>query len=202
MASGPGNAVQILHGPVPPNRINTQAGSSQLGGARSLTSEVLWYRRFRAAAYASAIGLIILSVLIVLPLRPFSYLPPIIVGGSAGEWLLLGYVLYGAVGFCGFAAVSSLLFVLESHEGRRVDGRVMGAALVLLFAGVTASCLLLVLAGALGGYDITIEGQTTQAAGKLLGAYVYPVTLTVLSAVVGTCLLVLGMSSAKAPRVE
>jgi len=164
--------------------------------------EALWYRRFRAAAYASIVGLMGLTFIIVLPFRPFSYLPPIIVGGGPGEWLVLGYLLYAVLGSCGFGALSALLFALETHEGRRPDARMMAAALVLLFIGVTAACALLMLAGAMGGYSITIEGATTQATESTMAPYVYPVSLAALAAVLGAGLLVVGMTNAKAPSNE
>lgn len=164
--------------------------------------KVLWYRRFRAAAYVSSVGLMLLTFIIVLPFHPFSYLPPIIVSGGPGIWLLLGYVLYAIVGFGGFASLSALLFVVETHEGRRPDSRMMTAGFALLFAGVTLSCVLLVLAGALGGYASTIKGASTQAVEAMLNPYVYPTTVTALASVIGAGLLIVGMTGAKARTIE
>jgi hypothetical protein len=166
------------------------------------THQTHWYERFRAAALLSAVGLMILTIILVLPVRPFSYFPPIIVGGGPGIWLLLGYLLYATVGFGGFAGLSALVFVIETHEGRRPDGTLMASGLALLYAGVTATCLLLVLAGASGGYAATIEGASAQTVGSILNPYVYPVTLTSLLSVVGAGLLVLGMAGAKATSIE
>lgn len=52
-----------------------------------------WYKRFRTVAYLSAIGLLILTLLTILPFRPFSYLPPIIAARGPGSRFLLGYAL-------------------------------------------------------------------------------------------------------------
>jgi len=167
-----------------------------------MAADAHWYKRFRDAAFISAAGVMILTFIIVLPVHPFSYLPPIIVGGGPGEWFTLGYVLYATFGLVGFAVLSALVWVIEVHEGRRMEGRTMSAALILLFAGVTLSCILLMTAGALGGYAITIQGQTTQSAQGILTPFVYPTSLTALAAVVGMGLLVLGLTSAKAHGVE
>ena len=163
---------------------------------------MLWYKRFRAAAFFSAAALMVLTVLIVLPFRPFSYLPPIMVSGGPGVWLLLGYVLYVAVGFGGFGIFSTMLFAAETHEGLRPNRGVMTLGFILLVAGVTLSCWLLVLAGSLGGYSSSIQGGTTQAVDAVLSPFVYPITLTALASVLGAGLLILGMTGAKARSVE
>lgn len=161
------------------------------------TSGILWYRRFRAAAYTSMVGLIVLTLLIVLPIHPFSYLPPIIEGGGPGLWFLLGYLIYAAVGFGGFASLSALMFAVETYEGRRGDDTMMTAGFVLLYSGVTVTSVLLLLAGALGGYAINVQGVTTQVAGNTLGLFVYPITTSSLVSVIAAALLVFGMSGAK-----
>jgi len=166
------------------------------------TRSTFWYRRFRAAAYVSAAGLAVLTLIIVLPFHPFSFLPPIIEGGGPGTWFLLGYLLYAAVGFCGFAGLSALLFEIETYEGRKADDTVMAASFILLFVGVTATSLLLLLAGASGGYAVNIEGDTTQVAQGILGPYVNPITLSSLVSVIAAILLVFGMTSAKMPANE
>lgn len=164
-------------------------------------ADVQWYRRFRTAAYISVAGLMLLTFIMVIPSKPFSYLPPIIVSGGPGLWLLLGYVLYAAVGFGGFASLSALLFTIETHEGRRPDGRVMSAGFVLLFAGLNLTCILLILAGVIGGYASAIQGAATQTVEANLNPYVYPTTFTSLLSVVGAGLLIFGMTGAKARTV-
>jgi len=170
--------------------------------SRMTARSAFWYRRFRAAAYVSAAGLTVLTLLIVLPFHPFSYLPPIIEGGGPGTWFLLGYILYAAVGFGGFAGLSALMFAVETYEGRRANDTVMAAGFILLFAGVTVTSILLLLAGALGGYAINIEGNTTQFAQGILSPYVDPITLSSLVSVIAAGLLVFGMTSSKMPTIE
>src|SRR5271157_372784 len=106
----------------------------------------------------------ILTLFVVLPFRPFSFLPPIIEAGGPGLWFLLGYLLYAAVGFGGFAALSALMFTIETYESRKPDDALTLAGFALLYAGVTVTSVLLLLAGALGGYAISVGGATTQAA--------------------------------------
>jgi hypothetical protein len=64
-------------------------------------SRPYWYRRFRGVAYAFTIAALAWTVVVVLPWAPFSYLPPIIVGGGPGTWFILGYFLFVAVGVGG-----------------------------------------------------------------------------------------------------
>ena len=161
-----------------------------------------WYERFRFAAYLSVVGLMAITLVIILPFHPFSYLPPIIVGGGPGVWFLLGYVLLATVGFGGLAGLSALFFEIETDEGRRPQDTQVAAGLVLFCIGVFATCFLLLLAGASGGYAATIEGASSQSVESILSPYLYPVTLTSFLTVVGAGLLVLGMAGAKAPSIE
>jgi hypothetical protein len=137
--------------------------------------------------------------LIVLPFEPFSYLPPIIVGGGPGIWFILAYVLFVVVGIGGFGALSAFLTTVEVHECRTVDDRLMYPALVMLAVGVAGSCLLLGVAGAVGGYAATYQGSTTGAIHDLLSPYVNPITTLVLIAIIGAALAVLSMVRARWP---
>jgi len=159
----------------------------------------MWYRRFRGAAYAFTLGALAWTVLIVLPFAPFSYIPPIIVGGGAGTWLVLAYLLFIVVGIGGFGALSAFLTTVELHEGRTVNPSTMWPALVLLSAGVTGSCLLLGAAGALGGYASTYGTSSSIAIDGLLSPYVDPITVLTLVAVIGAALAVLSMVRARWP---
>lgn len=158
----------------------------------------LWYRRYRGAAYLSAFAALVWTVVTVLPFEPFSYLPPIIVGGGPGIWFVLAYILFLVVGIGGFGALSAFLTTVELHENRTVDSRTMWPALVLLSIGVVGSCLLLAVAGALGGYEAT-QNATTSHIDSLLSPYVYPITAMVLVTVVGAGLAVLSMVRARWP---
>lgn len=159
----------------------------------------LWYRRYREAAYASTLAALVWTVVIVLPFEPFSYLPPIIVGGGPGIWLVLGYVLFIVIGIGGFGALSAFLTTVELHEKRRVDPRTMWPALILLWAGVAGSCLLLAVAGAVGGYASTFQTMSAQSIHDLLTPYVDPITTLTLIAVIGAGLAVLSMVRARWP---
>lgn len=59
------------------------AASSSRSRVKSMSStqpKAFWYRWFRGAAYVSAIGSLVWTMMVILPFAPFSYLPPIIAG--------------------------------------------------------------------------------------------------------------------------
>jgi hypothetical protein len=166
-----------------------------------LTNErTWWYKRFRAAAYVNAIAWAAWTILILLPFAPFSYLQPIMVGGGAGTWFLLGYLLFPAVAVGGSTAISSLVFVIEIHERRRLNYGIMLTGLILLYAGVLTGCFLLAVAGASGGYALVIQHSTANNAQILLSSYVDPITAASLVAVTGTGFTIYGMATAKATK--
>jgi hypothetical protein len=159
----------------------------------------LWYRRYRGAAYLSAMAAMVWTAAIVLPFAPFSYLPPIMVGGGPGIWFILGYTLFLVVGVGGFGALSGFLATVELHEGRSIDPRIMWPALILLSVGVVGTCFLLALAGAVGGYSSTYGTSSVQSIDALLSPYVYPSMILTLIAVFGAALAVLSMVRARWP---
>jgi hypothetical protein len=159
----------------------------------------LWYRRYRGAAYLVTFATLVWTLVMVIPSPPFSYIPPIIVGGGPGVWLVLAYLLFIIVGIGGFGALSAFLTTVELHEGRTIDPRTMWPALILLSIGVTGSCLLLAVAGAVGGYAATFETSSGVSIDSLLSPYVNPITVFVLIAVVGACLAVVSMARARWP---
>ena len=159
----------------------------------------LWYRRYRGAAYLSTLAALVWTVVIVLPFVPFSYLPPIIVGGGPGIWLVLGYMLFIVVGIGGFGALSAFLTTVELVENRTIDARTMWPALILLSVGVVGTCLLLAVAGVVGGYASTYGTSSAQSIHDMLTAYVNPSILLTLIAVAGAALAVLSMVRARWP---
>jgi hypothetical protein len=174
-----------------------KAASTKRSWCSRLPAErVLWYTRFRTAAYMTVIGSMIWTTLIVLPFVPLSYLPPIMIGGGPGTWFLIGYVLYLTVGVGGFAALSAILFTIETYERRTLNGKIMLTGLTLLYLGVTGGCILLGIAGATGGYAITIQHATMNAARNLLSSYVNPITTASLIAVAGAGVSIYGMVTA------
>jgi hypothetical protein len=159
----------------------------------------LWYRRYRGAAYLSTFAALVWTVVIVLPFAPFSYLPPIVVGGGPGIWLVLGYMLFIVVGIGGFGCLSAFLTTVELHENRIIDPRTMWPALFLLSIGVVGSCLLLAVAGAVGGYASTYGTSSAQSIHDMLLPYVNPIIALTLIAVAGAALAVLSMVRARWP---
>jgi hypothetical protein len=159
----------------------------------------LWYRRFRDAAYVSTLAALVWTLIIVLPFEPFSYLPPIIVGGGPGVWFILAYVLFLVAGVGGFGIISGFLVTVELHEHRTLDDRVMWPAFLFMCVGIAGSCVLLGAAGAVGGYAATFQGSSTDAIHDLLSPYVNPITTLVIIAVIGAALAVLSTVRARWP---
>ena len=120
-------------------------------------------------------------------------------GGGPGVWFVLAYLLFIVVGIGGFGALSAFLIAVELHENRTVDPRTMWPALILLSVGVIGSCLLLAVAGAVGGYASVVEGSSATTIDSLLSPYVDPITAMVLLTVVGAALAVLSMARARWP---
>jgi len=158
-----------------------------------------WYRRYRGAAYIATFAALVWTVVIVIPYAPFSYLPPIIVGGGPGVWFVLGYILFVVVGVGGFGALSGFLTTVELYEHREVDSRTMWPALILLSVGLVGSCVLLAIAGAVGGYASTFGTSSASSIDSMLSPYVDPITTLTLVAVIGAALAVLSMVRARWP---
>jgi len=173
--------------------------SAMEGDARATVRRTLWYRRFRGAAYVSSLAALVWTLIIVLPFEPFSYLPPVIVGGGPGAWFVLAYVLFLVAGIGGFGIISGFLATEELQEGRTIDDRVMWPGFLLMCVGMIGSCILLGVAGAMGGYAATFQGSSTDAIHDLLSPYVNPITTLVIIAVVGAALAVLSMVRARWP---
>jgi len=162
------------------------------------TERVWWYKRFRKGTYVNAIVWLAWTVAILFPFPPFSYLQPIMVGGGAGTWFLVGYLVFVAVSVVGFAVISSLIFAIETHELRKLCDRTIAGGFILLFAGSLAGCFMLGIAGASAGYALIIQPSTVNAAENILSAYVNPTTAAALAAVVGAALVIYAMATAKA----
>jgi len=156
-----------------------------------------WYAMFRSASYAGISVALIWTIVMILPFRPFSELPPIMIGGGPGEWLVVGYLLYIALGGGAFAWLSGLLHVIEKDENREVDSSLMLPGFALLLTGVTASCLALGYAGASGGYA-QMNGSMSSLH-QMLSPYLYPITTTAFVAVAGAFLVLLAMIRARGP---
>lgn len=148
------------------------------------------------ATFVNVIGFIVWTILTVLPLTPFSQIQPIINGGGPGNWFLLGYLLYLGAGVGGFAILSVFLFMIETYEKRTLHNGVMSLGLLMLFVGMTVGCVLLGVAGALGGYSLTIQHASLTATQILLLPYVDPITAASLVAVAGAGISLYGIATA------
>lgn len=134
-----------------------------------------------------------------MPFPPFSYLPPIIVAGGPGVWLLFAYLLFLVVGIAGFGSLSSFLTTVELHEGRSIDSRIMWPAILLLAVGFVGSTSLLAWAGATGGYAATFQTSSAKSIDDLLFPYVNPIIAFTLVTVVGAALALVSMVRARWP---
>ncbi len=158
-----------------------------------------WYRRFRAATFLCAAVAILWTLVIILPFDPFSSLLPVMIGGGAGTWFLLGYVIYLSVGVGGFAGLSAVISSLELNERRTLSPAAMGLGLVMLFAGTNATCLLLGLAGAFGGYAQSIQHLSGSSLESMLTPYVDVTRATSVVAAFGAAVTLFGIAR---PREE
>jgi hypothetical protein len=156
-----------------------------------------WYTTFRSASYVSVFGALIWTILMVIPFSPFSEIPPILVGGGPGQWLVVAYLLYVSLGGGAFGWLSGLLRVIEKEENRDVSPSLILPGFIMLFFGVTVSCVSLGYAGASGGYA-SINGASSSLH-QMLSPYVYPITATTIVAVAGAVLVLLAMIRARGP---
>jgi hypothetical protein len=154
--------------------------------------ETSWSYRFRMAAVTSGVGAVAWTILMIIPAAPFSSAQPILVGGGPGAWLLLGYVLYLVAGFCALAAMSALL-PEGSGYGGSTFGSLLGAGLGLYYAGVTAACVLLGIAGYVGGYASTISRLPVQSVESQLSPYVWPVSFAAFAACAGALFILVSL---------
>ncbi len=161
---------------------------------------VLWYQIFRNAAYANAIVSVIWTVMLIIPIEPFSYLLVIVERGGPGTWFLVAYFLYIVVGSLGFAAISSLLYTLEIGEKRSLSRRAMYLGFSFTYAGVVLSSIMLGIAGALGGYAMYFAYYPEQRIVDLLSSYVYPITATAFLAAIGVLIIIITLMLSRAQQ--
>jgi hypothetical protein len=155
--------------------------------------ETSWSYRFRMAAVTAGVGAVVWTILMIIPAAPFSSVQPILVGGGPGTWLLLGYVLYMVAGFCALAGMSALLPVGNAPGAPSFDS-FLTAGLGLYYAGVTATSVLLGLAGYVGGYASTISRLPEQSIEGQLSPYVGPITFAALAACAGALIILVSLS--------
>lgn len=115
--------------------------------------------------------------------KPFSYLLPIMAEGGPGTWLILGYILYVVVGFCGFIGFSTIYTNIE-EKSYMVNDKLAALGVVLLFTGATSSTILLGLGGALGGYARSIQRLPSYQVQAILEPFIDVITVFTILAVI------------------
>ena len=158
-----------------------------------------WYVWVRRACFVNAFVALGWTTLLILPFSPFSNALPIMEGGGPGQWLTVGYLLFVSVGIGLLGWLSLAIHTIEVGEGRELSVSLVFPGLVLLFLGVDTSCLTLGMAGALGGYQATVELASTSSLKDLLSPFVYPISSMVLVAIAGSVLTLLAMIRARGP---
>jgi hypothetical protein len=129
--------------------------------------------------------------------------PPstILVAGSAGSWLLIGYLLFLILGVVAMAVTPIFYFFLESLQGKVYSGfrSVLAAAhLVLWETGVVGATFLMMYAGYRGGVGLLASSEggggldPSQVHAQILQYYIDPIFAFVLIAVAGAVLGGLG----------
>jgi hypothetical protein len=156
----------------------------------------MWSTRFRALFLISAVMSIIWTAVLIIPFDPFDNLLAVMIGGGAGSWLLIGYLIYLSVGLGGFAGLSFIISSIED-EGRIPNSTAMWVALIGLLAGVNVTCLFLGYAGAYGGYAQSVQHLPGSTLDQILSPFVNVTRLTTLIATVGALAAVIGMAASK-----
>ncbi len=156
-----------------------------------------WSKTYSTLALANAIIAVVWTLIIILPFEPTAFILPVMAGGGPGTWLVLGYILYIAVGFLGFTAFSYIFYTVENIEARKPDPRLAPLGLVLTYIGVTGATFLLGIAGASGGHASTIPRIPTQTLREMLLPYVNVITLLVLVTAAGVIINILSIVVAK-----
>jgi hypothetical protein len=155
-----------------------------------------WSRIYRKLALLNAVTAAAWTLILVARIKPLAYLLPIMAEGGPGTWLILGYILYIAIGFCGFMGLSTLYEQLE-EEGRVVDGRLAAFGLLTLFVGATSATILLGFGGAIGGYARSVQHLPTQHVQAILEPFVDVVTAFTIIAVLGVLINVVSIVRSK-----
>ncbi|MDN5869054.1 MAG: hypothetical protein L0H55_16845 [Candidatus Nitrosocosmicus sp.] len=159
--------------------------------------DLVWTRRFIAAAIVQ--GAIIVGLTVFIILGEISVLEPgvsrVIAAGGAGTWFTLGYVMYIVVGVIG-VAVSSLFYLYiervlkkryKDHKGARI---VAWIHLILMNIGATIAMGMLMLAGYRGGAAMlptSVGGLGLDAgqAHEILAPFTEPIAVAILVLIFG-----------------
>ena len=155
-----------------------------------------WSRIYRRLALVNAVIAVAWTLILIARIKHLSYLLPIMAEGGPGTWLILGYILFIIIGFCGFIGFSTLYEQLE-EEGRVVDGRLAAIGLLTLFIGATLATMLLGVGSAIGGYARSVQHLPTQQVQAILEPFVDIITAFTILAVLGVLFNVVSIIRSK-----
>ena len=125
----------------------------------------------------------------------------VIAGGEAGQWFIMGYVMYVIVGVVAMAVTSLFYFYIETVQGKVYTGAAKAFSWIhLVFGnvGVAGAAILSMIGGYLGGAGMvpTSEGgqgwTTGQVHVHVLQFYTTPIAAFLLLALIGFALGGLG----------
>ena len=155
-----------------------------------------WSRIYRRLALLNAVVAAAWTLILITRVKPLSYLLPIMAEGGPGTWLILGYILYITIGFCGFIGFSVLYKQLEVEE-RVINSRLATIGLLTLFVGSTSATILLGVGGAIGGYARTVQHLPTQQIQAKLEPFVDIITAFTIVAVIGVLVNIVSIVKSK-----
>ena len=125
----------------------------------------------------------------------------VIASGQAGNWFIVGYVVYLIVGVVGMAVTSLFYFYIETVQGKEYKGAAKGFAwihLILGNLGVAGASLLTMIGGYVGGAAMQptqfggMGWNTGQVHVNILQYYTNPIAAFLILALLGFVLGGLG----------
>lgn len=143
---------------------------------------------FRRATIVNSLISIVWTIIIVLPLEPFSLLLRVIVGGGPGIWFLLAYILHIIIGSGVFTGFSYLYYLIEDSSNIKAENIFNLTGFFLLFIGVNITLIVLAVAGAIGGYYLNILHLPIEIVRETLEPFVNPLRILSIVTVIGALL--------------
>ncbi len=168
-----------------------EAGQVEKAAQTSLLPRSKRSARFWWASIIQGSGATALTALIVLPNIQPSLAQVMTNGGSAGEWLALGYVLYVTIGVLAVGLTALFYHHLEVAMNKPVRGfanYLAGLHLILMNVGVAAVCGILIYGGYFGGAEMLPTsggGLELAKAVRLLDGLVAPASYALVVAAIG-----------------
>ncbi|MEM3832229.1 MAG: hypothetical protein QW128_01335 [Thermoprotei archaeon] len=150
----------------------------------------LLYKRFTTLAIINSIIAVFWTLLFILPINLSQTLQRILVGGGPGVWLIIGYILFIAIGCLGFIGLA--VITLNINQPTRIMNFLLSIGIVMLYVGTLGSTLGLGIAGSLGGYSSTILHEPTSVTASILEPLVTPIQIFSLIAIIGALILMIG----------